>query len=129
MIERRVPGDAELLSVQLDPGGETGTLATPRIASDSVEGDRERHRPGNAPQGQATGDEITVGREWLNAIAAEDDVRVIRRVQEIGAPQVDVALVMPGVDARRCDDELDRRPLRNDAIERHGAAKAAESAM
>src|SRR6266508_2829156 len=111
-LERSVPGQAEFLTVELGLGREAGALVPERTLRPAVVLDLQRHRPGNAMDGEVARDEKVVRRAPLDPRAAERDLRVALDVEEVGRAQVRVPLLVAALDAGRVDLDLDPRAQR-----------------
>src|SRR6266511_2311190 len=111
-LERGVPGQAEVLTVELGVGREAGALVTERALRPAVVLDLERHRPGDAVDGEVARDEEVLRRAPLDPRAAECELRVALDVEEVGRAQVRVPLLVAALDAGCVDLDLDPRAQR-----------------
>src|SRR6185312_14446860 len=82
-------------------------LATPRVANFALELGLQRHRARDVLDGEVARDREVPGRVAIHARAAKDDLRMLRRVEEVRRAQVVVALLLAGVDACGIDLDLD----------------------
>src|SRR5215211_2509775 len=83
-LERGIPGEAELLAVDLGAGREAGPAAAPRVGRPAVVLDVEHDRPGYAVDGQVAGEREVAGRAPLDSVAPELDLRITLDIEEVG---------------------------------------------
>src|SRR5215216_2946561 len=111
-LERGVPGEAEVLAVDLGAGREAGPAAAPRVGRPTVVLDVESDRPGDAVDGQVAGEREVTGRAPLDPVAPELDLRVALDVEEVGRAQVLIPLRVAALDAGGVDRDLRPRAQR-----------------
>src|SRR5581483_3659883 len=87
----------------------------------------QRHLARHPADGQIT-DEDQPAPRALHAAALEDDLRMARRIEEVGGAQVLVALAVAGLDAGHLDARLGRRARRVGVVERERPGEAREAA-
>src|SRR5690606_16313155 len=106
-LERLVPGEAEVLAVDLGLGREAEDVLAPRVGGGAAELDVEGDLLGHVPDGEVTDDLELVAGVLGDPLAPEGDLRELVGREEVVAPEVSVAVGDPGVDARGLDDGLD----------------------
>src|SRR5690349_941562 len=106
-LQRLVPGDAEVLAVDLGGGGEADDLLAPGAHGQALELDVQRHLAGHAADGELAGELEVLALRLGQAGAAEDDLRVLLGFQEVAAAQVVVAVDDARLDACRRHVHLD----------------------
>ncbi len=126
LVEGAVPGDAVVLAVDGEGGGEAGLLAA-AVGHGAEQLDGHGDALGDAVDGEVTGERHLGRRLALHRDALEGERRVLGDVEEVGRTQVLVALGRVGVDARRLHRDLDARLLRSRRVVGDGAREVAEA--
>src|SRR4051812_10316646 len=101
-LQRLIPGQPEVATVDLRIGGEAHARVPPRIAAASLVGGVERHLARRAADREVADDPEAVALVRPGAFdpaALEGNRRELLHVQEVGRAQVLVALLDAGVDA------------------------------
>jgi outer membrane protein assembly factor BamB len=104
--DRRVEAHPEVVPVDLGGRGEPGAGAAERVRPEAVDLHVQRHRLGDAPDGQVAGHLVLVARRG-DAGGLERHRRVVRGVQEAIRAQVLVALLVARVDRGRVNGDGD----------------------
>src|SRR5436853_410922 len=105
-LEGGIPGEAEVLTVDLGAGREAGPTAAPGVGRPTVVLDVEGDGLGHAVDGEVTHEAETARRVPLHPGAPERDLGVPLDVEEVGRAQVLVPLRVAGLDAGRVDLDL-----------------------
>src|SRR5690606_35138623 len=108
-LQGDVPGQAEVLTVDLGLRGEAEDVGAERAAPRALELDVEVDRAGHILDRQLTGEHKRVPAVRLDAGAPVREGRVLLDVQEVAALQVRVPLSVAGGDAGGLDGRGDGR--------------------
>src|SRR2546423_3656475 len=108
-LEGLVPGEAEALPVELGLGREPDAHAAPGIGGTALERQLERHRPGDALDGEVALDHVVALPRLPHRPALVGHGRPGLDVEEVAGAKVTVALLVAGVDAAGLDGDGDRR--------------------
>src|SRR5258708_7816515 len=108
-IERLVPGEAEILSIERRLREKPYSLAAPRVARATTVLDVQRNLAGVTANGEVANDRIVCFGELLDPLATEVDLRKPLHVEEVRRPQVRISIGYARIDARRLDPYLDLR--------------------
>src|SRR5690606_5188951 len=124
-LDGHIPDQAPILAVDGGGGAEAcGDHGAERAGRLTVILDIQRHRLGNATDGQIAVQFARVLAGLLDPRALERDSRVIFNVQEVGRAQMRVAVGLACVDAGRVDLYIDRAIFRVFLVCIHSAAEA-----
>src|SRR6266516_6289245 len=108
-LDGHVPGEPEVLAIDLGAGRETGPPVTQRIGCPAVVLDLEADSARDAVDRPITVHEEVSGRLPFDPRALERDLRIALHVEEVGRTQVLVALLVPALDAGGVDVDLHPR--------------------
>src|SRR5438309_2004483 len=108
-LDGHVPGEPEVLAIDLGAGREAGPPVAHRIGCPAVVLDLEADSARDAVDRQITVYEEVSGRFPFDPRALERDLRIALDVEEVGRTQVLVALLVPALDAGGIDVDLHPR--------------------
>ena len=103
-----VVADVPVVPVDLGGGREAGAGAAVRVGAEAVQLEAERHRPGNAVEGEVTVEQ-EVAAVGADAGGAEGHRGVLLDVEEVLAADVVVPGLVPGVHRAEVDGGGDGR--------------------
>src|SRR5450755_797501 len=109
-LEDLVPLEAEVLAVEGALRGESDPFVAPGVLAAAAVLDVERDLAADVADGQLSGQTVERRAELLDPRAAEPDLGKVLDVEEVGRPQVIVALGRARVDAGGIDRRLPDRP-------------------
>src|SRR5699024_10391471 len=104
-IELRIPGHAPILAVDAPRALESGPEVAEGIGVDADELERDRDGLRHIADRQLTGDDVGALVYLVDGRGDEPHLRVGLDVEEVRRPQVGIAILTAGVDARGLDDD------------------------